>query len=62
MYRGMTVLVIKDWVNVVTVYSAVQIWLIKDSIDELDITICTIVILLQTFRRFLPLFPDNNIH
>lgn len=62
MYRGMTVLVIKDWVNVVTVYSAVQLWLIKDSIDELDITICTIVILLQTFRRFLPLFPDNNIH
>ena len=62
MYRCMTVLVIKDWVNVVTVYSAVQLWLIKDSIDELDITICTIVILLQTFRRFLPLFPDNNIH
>lgn len=62
MYRGMTVLVIKDWVNVVTVYSAVQLWLIKDSIDKLDITICTIVILLQTFGRFLPLFPDNNIH
>lgn len=62
MYRCMTVLVIKDWVNVVTVYSAVQLWLIKDSIDKLDITICTIVILLQTFRRFLPLFPDNNIH